>query len=357
MSISWFKTKRVSNLFLLLIVSLGIILSISGSNIFVIYLGMELKMFGIIPFILLKRTERTGGINVRIYYFLVQVFGRMLFLWGNLINIYILGIIGLRIKMGVSPFFWWVPSIFSRLDWFSIGIIGSIQKIPSFIILRGVFDFPSKLGLFISISGLIISIIGINYSNKKLKNLIAWSSVGKISLLYYLIILNFQIAFMFFICYITAFLLIIYILFKNSLENINFWSYNKFKSDLLIAVGLGILIFSGLPPLLGFQWKVLFFGALKTDKIYMMIHQTMVLDVKDYLVEYPLWQDMDGYNLSIIFSTLLILQIIAYIKVFINIYMSFSNSLENSRRYFKVNKKTDYYFFILSVLSLIFLFS
>lgn len=311
-------------------------------------------MFGIIPFILLKK-EELGKINIRIYYFLVQVFGRMLFLWGKLIKFYLLGVVGLCIKMGISPFFWWVPAIFKRLDWYSIVLVGTIQKIPSFIILRQMFDFSKDLGLFIAISGLIVSIVGINYSKNNIKVLMGWSSVGNKRLVLYLMILHSQAALMYFFCYCRTFIIVSYLFINKSSENVDHWRKVRKKSDFLISIGLAILIFSGLPPLLGFQWKVFFFRALKMPEVYLMLEQLSVIEIKDYMIEFPLCQDMGGWNLGLIIRFLLVLQIAAYIKVFINIHSSFSRSLEGRRRLKSKNLKMEYYLLRITIISLIFL--
>ena len=76
-------------------------------------------MFGIIPFLILNNIsdKEKKELRTAIYYFIIQVLGRMLFSWGRIIgNSRLLGFIGLLIKLGIPPFFWWVPSILGRLD-------------------------------------------------------------------------------------------------------------------------------------------------------------------------------------------------------------------------------------------------
>nr|YP_009176388.1 NADH dehydrogenase subunit 2 [Prosthiostomum siphunculus]ALI86953.1 NADH dehydrogenase subunit 2 [Prosthiostomum siphunculus] len=319
MNLSWFNLKRVSNVFLIVIIILGNFLTISGSNLFIIYLGMEINMFGIIPFIILNSNYNIGKINVGIYYFLVQVFGSILFLWGALINISLLGIIGFAIKMGVSPFFLWVPSIFKRLDWFSIIIISTIQKIPSFVVLREVFDFQNNIGLLVCFSGLSVAAVGIHYSNNNIKLVLAWSSVGNMSLTFYLIMVNSQAAIMYFFSYCSVVIIIGLILIKNTIESTNFWSEVSGKSDLLQSLALGILIFSGLPPLLGFQWKLHFFSGLNINENEIMNNQIEILDYNHYMVDYPSYEVLMSWSISLLISVLLIIQVIGYIKIFINL--------------------------------------
>lgn len=355
MSFKWNNTKLLKNILLISIILLGIIIRISGRSIFIIFLGMEIKMFGIIPFILLNKEDKSKMVNTSIYYFLVQVFGRLTFLWGNIIKFYLIGVLGLCLKMGISPFFWWVPSIFKRLDWFSIIIIGTIQKVPSFIILRILFDITRILGLFICISGLIISILGINYNNKDLKVLMGWSSVGNMSLIYYLLVVNIEAAYSYFICYILCFIIISHLLLKNSVKVIKNLRNSSIKSDLIITIRSGILILAGMPPLLGFQWKLFLFRGLNDSEVLYMIQQIMSLGVKDYMIEFPLCQDMIGWKVSLIIRILLVIQIISYIKIFINMYTSYSRRLEGSSRFKRNKLNLDIYMILLVIIRVLIL--
>lgn len=355
MNFKWNNIKLLNNILLIIIIFIGLFIRISGSNIFIIFLGMEIKMFGIIPFILLNKENNYNKVNASIYYFLVQVFGRLTFLWGNMVGGYLIGAIGLCIKMGISPFFWWVPSIFKQLDWFSIIIIATIQKIPSFFILRLIFDISSMLGLFIAISGLIVSVIGINYKKKDLKVLMGWSSVGNMSLICYLLIINIEAAYSYFFCYVLCFLIISNLLLKNTIKKIKKKSVASIKADLIIIIRIGILIFAGLPPLLGFQWKLFLFRGLKESEVIFMVQQIMGLKVKDYMIEFPLCQDMIGWKVSLIIRILLVIQIISYIKIFINMYTSYSRSLEGSSRLNRNKLNLDIYIIILILLSIIIL--
>lgn len=355
MNNGWPNFKLFNNILLVIIMLLGLIVAISGGNIFVIYIGMEIKMFGVIPFILLNKENENSKINVGLYYFLVQVFGRVTFLWGNIIGKYILGIIGLCLKMGIRPFFWWVPSIFKRLDWFSIVIIGTIQKIPSFIILRMLFDYSATLGLYLGVLGVVVSVIGIRYTDKDLKVLMAWSSVGKMRLICFLLVISIQSACMYFFCYTLTFIVIGHLLVKNSIKGVRKRSISAIKTDLLVRLRVGVLTFAGLPPLLGFQWKLYFFSGLKESESMFLPGQIEELPVLDYMVEFPLCQDLVGWKIALIVRLLLTIQIAAYIKVFIQMFSSYARGLLGRRRLNSKKIKIDLYIIIIVIIRLIFL--
>lgn len=327
--------KWIRKLFLLVIINLGIIISISRSKLFIAWFGLELNMFGIIPFLILNSNleESKNELNVAIYYFIIQVIGSMLFSWGRIIgNNSMLGLVGLLIKMGVSPFFWWVPSILSRIDWISLLILSTIQKIPSIVLIRIRFDLSFYSSLYICLSGLIIRIIGINFSSKNFKVLFAWSSVGKMRLLLLLTTLFFNLGFLFFLLYMGGLVgIVCYIL--NTKENfISKRKKNNNRVKNFIIISLFVLIFSGLPPLLGFITKVLFFRGIRLSERDLMIKQIKLLEKNKYMVEYPLFKVLGSWNLNIVVRIILIFQVVAYVKIFIKVYTSSLINLEGRRR-------------------------
>nr|YP_009176365.1 NADH dehydrogenase subunit 2 [Enchiridium sp. MTA_2015]ALI86930.1 NADH dehydrogenase subunit 2 [Enchiridium sp. MTA_2015] len=331
----------------------GIFISILSSNLFLVWLGLEINMFGIIPFMLLNNREvNDNEINVGIYYFLVQVLGSMLFAWGSILgNFSILGVMGLCIKLGVPPFFWWVPSVFNRLDWFSIILMSTVQKVPLIILIRLAFDLSLWLSLLICFLGLVISAIGINFSNNQIKLLMAWSSIGNMSLFFCLFNFYFNMAIIYFVCYSISVFGVGLILFKNGVNLLDSNSENGINIDLLLNVSLAVLIFSGLPPLLGFISKIYLFSGLSVSEGDLMIKQIEVMDNNNYMVEYPIYKDLGGWSVSLILSGLLILQVVAYIKVFINIYGSFFTNLESSSRSTSLSWNIDYFLLLILISS------
>lgn len=327
--------KWIRNIFLLFIISLGIIISIKSSKFFIAWFGLELKMFGIIPFLILNSNleEKKKELKVAIYYFIIQVLGRMLFSWGRIIgNRRVLGLIGLLIKMGVSPFFWWVPSILRRVDWISLLVLRTIQKIPSIILIRISFDLSFNSSLYICLSGLIISIVGINFSSKNFKVLFAWSSVGNMSLLLLLLTLFLKLGIYFFILYMLSVTgVIVYIL--NTKENlVTKKKKKKNRVKNFIIISLFILIFSGIPPLLGFITKILFFRGISLSERDLMIKQVKIMKYKIYMIDYPKFKVLGRWKLNIIIRIILIFQVVAYIKIFIKVYTSSLVNLEGRRR-------------------------
>lgn len=315
-------------------------------------------MFGIIPF--LKSTNKNENvvliskkeINVSFYYFFVQVIGSLFFAWGSILgNWYTLSGIGLIIKIGVTPFFWWVPPLISRLDWFSIGLLSSIQKIPGLLLLRLMFDFQLETCLFLSMVGFLAASIGIKFSYKDIKKVIAWSSVANMSILLLLMSLNMNFGVLYYIFYRALVLFFCMLMgFCNS-SNISS-SFLKGKKNLHSSIlFILLLVFSGLPPFISFLLKIYFLsGFYKFDSCFLLMD--IFLKGKDVGFFYLLGSYLDRWNIVLIFLLLIVVQAVGYIKTCINII-----SRERTRLYIiSINpKRLNYHFWLFIIFWILYL--
>lgn len=305
-------------------------------KVFIIWLGLELNMFGIIPF-LKSKGEKTkkiiflsnSEINVRFFYFFVQVIGRLFFAWGSIMgNWYVIRIIGLIIKIGIVPFFWWVPPLFSRLDWVSIGLIRTIQKIPGIVLFRLVFDLGLETCILISLLGFAIRRIGIKFSYKKIKKLVAWSSIRNMSILFLLIVLKKSLGIIYY-CFYSVLVLI----FCLSLHFSEFLciSNSFLKGNRVKGIGvtkLLLLIFSGLPPFISFLMKIYFIGGLYLFDISLIILD-MDFNNRSLSFFYMLGRFLKRWKIVLLITILIIVQSIGYIKAFININVRHSSRISS----------------------------
>lgn len=310
----------------------GVAISLVSNKVFLVWVGLEVNMFGIIPFLNSNNTKNTllltrSEIKASFFYFLVQVIGRLLFAWGRILREwYIIRVIGLIIKIGTVPFIWWVPSIICRLDWISIGIIRTIQKIPSIVLLRIIFDIDFKLCLYVRLVGFALARVGIKFSQKKLKLLISWSSISKMRILLVLLVVKNMLGLLYYIFYRILTLIFCGVL-KYSDNGSEGESFIKgTKNNVKILSRFILLIFSGLPPMIRFLIKVFFFrGILAHDRAW----RVMDLRFKGkeiayfFLVSYML----ENWRLVMVLVILIIIQSIGYIKAFIKIYSTRSSRL------------------------------
>ena len=331
----------LSEIGLIICLLLGILISIASNKVFLVWLGLELKMFGVIPFLSSRpsQTKKTlllasREIKVSFYYFFVQVVGSLLFRWGFVLGDCItISIIGLLIKLGAAPFFWWVPSLFSRLDWIRIGLLGTIQKIPGLLLLRVIVDLKIHTCIFLSISGLLIACIGIKFSHNNLKQLIAWSSIKNMRILIVLIVTSKRFGLLYYIFYRVLSLSFCFLLSEkdNSVLCNSFIKGERYKKKRLVSILL--LVFSGLPPMIRFVLKIYFLGGLYTNdmgilavKYWTKVYLFLFLHLMGWILQRFKW--------VIIFLVLITIQSIGYIKAFIKI-----NSTGSSRLSFMSKSK------------------
>lgn len=310
---------------LLLILTRGLAISLLGDRMFVIWLGLEINMFGIIPFI--NRDDKDNiffrspsEMKVAFYYFFVQVMGSLLFLCGCILrDWFIIGCIGLLIKLGIPPFHQWVPILISRLDWFCIGLVRTIQKLPGIVLLRLLFDIEFRTCLFISLLGLLISAIGINMSYRNIKKLIGWSSIRNMSILIFLMALNWRWGVTYYFFYTALVITFCFI--------IKFFPLVESKIKVYRFV---ILIFSGAPPFLGFLVKLYFLRGVLVHDSYFGIYNAFLIMAPYYL---------ESFEVGGMYMLLVVLQSVGYIRAFIN---------EGVRKDDRINKtsKSNYRIFL-----------
>ena len=332
---------------MLLVSVLGITISVFRRNIFLIWIGLELKMFGFIPLVYLKtsralnKRQYSDEINVSFYYFLVQVLGRILFSWACLLGESWLGLLGLRIKIGLFPFFFWVPVVINRLDWIRIGLIRTLQKIVPLLLLRLVFDIERKLAAFLFLIGAIVRVIGINYSSRNLKLVVGWSSVGNIRIIFYLLKDWSKLGLIYFLLYGSSVMLIRILMSLEKKKNVK---------NLVVCYFL-ILIFSGLPPFLGFLRKIYLFTGLNTSDSAELFFINLFYN--KMMVMFPIGIISVNWNwfIGLLFSFVIVGQIIGYIKIFIKV---FSRSLILKSNKLVLNKVLYFSFIIISLMSIFF---
>ena len=237
--------KFLTILRFLLILNLGIYISVSGSKIFVIWVGLEIKMFGVIPIIIISSLDKNMGTNRSIYYFIVQVIGRLLFIIGAINDRRLISCIGLLCKLGLVPFFWWVPNLISRLDWYGVRIITTIQKVPGVIILFKYLNVGLHETILIGGLRLLVGNIGIKFCKKRLKLFIAWSSISNMGVGIILVKIKLLNGVLFIFLYFLTVVGLCYRV-RTNRKLIRFF----------------LIIMSGLPPLLGFLAKIILISDL-----------------------------------------------------------------------------------------------
>uniref|UniRef100_A0AAT9FF22 NADH-ubiquinone oxidoreductase chain 2 n=1 Tax=Haemaphysalis megaspinosa TaxID=1155002 RepID=A0AAT9FF22_9ACAR len=253
-------------------IMITILISISSNHWFIYWIMMEMNMMMFIP---IMKQNKLENCNSMITYFIVQSFSSILFFMSSsmismnysyfmeiLINISIL------IKLAMIPFHFWLISISEMLDYNSLLIILTIQKIIPLFIL---FKMKTEISLFISILSLVLSSVMI-FNFKMLKKILIFSSISHLSWMIILMTIssNFWISYM--IIYFLMINSIVNFLKKNKITTISEMTSNKISINEKISIIISIMSLGGMPPFVGFMIKfIAIMLIIKYSIIVMMI--------------------------------------------------------------------------------------
>jgi len=242
------------NFYFLLFIS--IIMATSFNSRFIIWIRLEINILRFLPII-------SSGVNIElensVKYFIIQSWASIIFLMriffcNYLFNrFYMLLVIRIFIKLGVSPFHTWFISILKTCSLYILIFLSTIQKLIPLIILNNIYINYKIFYLRILLT--IIFILLILSSVINLNKLLALSSLGNILWLISRNILSIKLIFLFIIIYIYI-LLGIYIFYSMYYYNI-FMQINRINFFDKIIIILLFISLGGMPPILGFLRKLL----------------------------------------------------------------------------------------------------
>nr|UNO53702.1 NADH dehydrogenase subunit 2 [Ixodes sinensis] len=237
------------------ILFMSILMSISCSFWFPLWMSLEINMMMFIP---LMNSKNFLSSNSMMNYYIIQSFSSSLFLFSSFLTfifstkILILIILtSMMIKLGSAPFHAWFPQISEGLNMFPFFFLLTFQKIiPLFIsslITHKFFIF------FIITSSMIGSFGGLNQTS--LKKILAFSSISHLAWMMTLIFTNYN----FWMLYLLIYSIILMKIIKTFKKNYNFSIYNlnSMKLSFLNKITIICLFLSlgGMPPFLGFLMK------------------------------------------------------------------------------------------------------
>jgi len=271
------KTKIIVSLFFFS--SISIIIS---QSILVMWLNIEIQTFSIIIFNLLNKKLNINIVESMVKYLIVSTIASLLILFyqtTNLMHINInvinsfwqteynelfvfIFIMGIIIKLGVSPIHLWLPEVYSSLSWKGIFLVSIIPKITFLFILYNTIIWES-LYIILGVMSIITGTIGALNQNC-IKKFIAYSSIGNLGFIFLCMTQMEERYFVSFIFYclfyfITTLCFIINMLKKNKKLIINLTGSTETKNINSFILLVIFLSYMGLPPLLGFISKLLAF--------------------------------------------------------------------------------------------------
>lgn len=241
----------------------GIIMVLSSNNWLFLWIGLELNLLSFIP--LISASSRNQETEASVKYFLVQAVssGLLLFtitaLKPDRLVMQTLLLIGLSIKAGMAPCYFWFPQVIASIDWLICFFLSTIQKFnPLFLLFSLVFGWAPLLILVICSTNRLVGGLG-GLNQRQIRPLLSYSSIGHIS--WIVTSRTFMLSLR--LCYFLVYLIITRSIILTII-NITKTTTGQFNmtfqtpSGLSLFIILSFLSLAGLPPLLGFfpKWIV-----------------------------------------------------------------------------------------------------
>lgn len=233
--------------FFLLVFSKLVIINIENINFFILFL--HLNTFFSLPLIFLFNQSWV----LLLKYFLFQRLGSLLIEFGYMLNYsfsdYII-VVGLLLKLGLLPFFWWFPNFLRNNNWFKIFIFKTFQKFPILYFIG--FYFHRRVILLNTILYFALFYMGlflILNRNNNLKYLIGWRSLIDSAFFCWVARINKKLFIYLFLLYIFVYILISFCFFFRWKEIPQELNKNQLLNSSLFFFGsFLILLLAGFPP-------------------------------------------------------------------------------------------------------------
>lgn len=209
---------------------LSLVIVLSSSNIFWIWIGLELNLYSTLPFLLYDKSRAC------LVYWIIKVTGSYFILIGGILKFYFFIYGGRFLKLRYFPLIYWLPSIVSSLGPWSLYLIFVKKKIPLFYIFF-LIPLPRLQNFYFALLVFLCSRLALLVQTK-VKLLLGWSSNLQTSLLLLLLDISLFGFVFFFILY--SFIMLMFL-----------FSWRKNLKILFLLVML-----SGVPPFIGFLYKV-----------------------------------------------------------------------------------------------------
>nr|YP_001382083.1 NADH dehydrogenase subunit 2 [Meles anakuma]BAF73971.1 NADH dehydrogenase subunit 2 [Meles anakuma] len=282
-------------------VILGTIMVLTSSHWLMVWIGFEMNMLAIIPILMKKFNPRAMEASTK--YFLTQTTASMLLMLGIIVSLLLSGqwtmlnspnsitsnmmTIALAMKLGLSPFHFWVPEVTQGVPLSSGMILLTWQKIAPLSVLYQISPSinPSLLMTMAIMSVLVGGWGGLNQT--QLRKILAYSSIAHMGWMIAVTTYNPTLMILNLMIYITmtlgTFMLFTLSTSTTTLSLSRTWNKFPLITSLILMVMLSL---GGLPPLSGFipKWMIIH-ELTKNDMVItaMLMAMTALLNLYFYM--------------------------------------------------------------------------
>nr|UFQ23673.1 NADH dehydrogenase subunit 2 [Equus asinus] len=259
---------------ILMTVFLGTMIVMASSHWLMIWIGFEMNLLAIIPILMKKYNPRAMEASTK--YFLTQATASMLLMMAIIINLMhsgqwtitkvfnptasIIMTLALAMKLGLTPFHFWVPEVTQGISLTSGLILLTWQKLAPMSIL---YQISPSINLNILLTMAVLSILvggwgGLNQT--QLRKIMAYSSIAHMGWMAAILVYNPTLTMLNMLIYImmtlTMFMLFIHSSSTTTLSLSHTWNKAPLITTLILIT---LLSMGGLPPLSGFmpKWMII----------------------------------------------------------------------------------------------------
>nr|YP_009754998.1 NADH dehydrogenase subunit 2 [Rousettus lanosus]QIP53280.1 NADH dehydrogenase subunit 2 [Rousettus lanosus] len=259
---------------IVLTLMLGTMIVLTSSHWLTVWIGFEMNMLAIIPILMKKYNPRSMEASTK--YFLTQATASMLLMLAIVINLVhsgqwsttkplnstasIIMTLALAMKLGLSPFHFWVPEVTQGVKLSSGLILLTWQKLAPMSILYQIAP-TTNLNLLLTMSILSIAIGGWGGLNQtQLRKIMAYSSIAHMGWMTAIMTYNPTLALLNLTIYIllttTTFMMFMLNSSTTTLSLSRTWNKTPLLTTAILATMLSL---GGLPPLSGFlpKWMII----------------------------------------------------------------------------------------------------
>nr|SAP35346.1 NADH dehydrogenase subunit 2 [Vulpes lagopus] len=252
----------------------GTMIVLLSSHWLLIWIGFEMNMLAVIPILMKKFNPRAMEASTK--YFLTQATASMLLMMGVTINLLYSGqwaiskisnpaastmmTIALTMKLGLSPFHFWVPEVTQGISLLSGMILLTWQKIAPMSVLYQISpSINTNLMMLMALTSVLIGGWG-GLNQTQLRKIMAYSSIAHMGWMTAIIIYNPTMMFLNLSLYIfmtlSTFMLFMLSTSTTTLSLSHTWNKVPLIASTILTLMLSL---GGLPPLSGFipKWMII----------------------------------------------------------------------------------------------------